>query len=92
MARKTQTAAPATEPQPVPLVSTPSQLDTADQAELTDAKVKLDAAREAANHAGMALQIAQLTHDNLVLRLAVKYQLSQGDQIGTDGTLTRNQH
>lgn len=81
--------------QPVPVPTQPvnvqvsERLEDADKAALDLIKAKRETATLNARLADSQRETADLTYNNLVLRLALKYRLSDGDLLGEDGTITR---
>jgi len=70
-------------------VQVSERLEDADKAALDLVKTKRDSASMNARLAASQNETAELTYNNLVLRLALKYRLSDGDLLGEDGTITR---
>jgi hypothetical protein len=65
------------------------RLTAEDKAVLDAAKTKRELALANANLAVAKGESADLAHNNIVLRLAIKYSLRDGDLINEDGTITR---
>jgi len=86
-----QTPDVSTQPAPTQPVSVQvsERLEDADKAALDLAKSKRETAIANAKLAVSQSETADLTYNNLVLRFAVKYRLSDGDLLGEDGTITR---
>jgi hypothetical protein len=64
-------------------------LSVQDKTELADIKTKLTAAQEKAQLTALQVQNAELTYNNIILRLALKYSLIDGDLINENGEITR---
>lgn len=85
VANTTDTVAP-TQPSNVQITE---RLEDADKTALDLVKAKRETASMNAKLAVSQSETADLTYNNLVLRLALKYRLSDGDLLGEDGTITR---
>lgn len=79
---------PATPSQPLD-VQVVERLEDADKTVLDLAKAKRELAIANAKLAVSQGETADATYSNLVLRLALKYRLSDGDILAEDGTITR---
>ena len=64
-------------------------LSAQDKTELEDAKTKQNLAKEKMQFCVLQVQNADLAYDNIILRLAMRYGLIDGDIIGENGTITR---
>jgi len=78
-----------TDVQPKQTVQVVERLTPDDQAVLDTAKSKKDAALTAAKLAVSEGENAELRYNNLVLNIALKYRLTDGDQFSPDGIITR---
>jgi hypothetical protein len=65
-------------------------LSPQDKLDLDDAKRKINEARDKAQIAALQVQTSELTYNNTILRLALKYGLVDGDLISENGEITRN--
>jgi TnpA family transposase len=65
------------------------RLEDADKAALDLVKAKRETAISNAKLAESQKETAELVYNNLVLRLALKYHLSDGDILSEDGAITR---
>ena len=70
-------------------VQVTEHLEDADKAALDLVKAKREAAIATANLAVSKSETADMAYNNFVLRLALKYRLSDGDLLAEDGTITR---
>jgi hypothetical protein len=66
------------------------KLADADKTTLDSIKLKRELALERAKTAVAQSESAQLAYDNVVLQLAMKYKLSDGDVIEDTGEIKRN--
>lgn len=65
------------------------KLSDADRSTLDAAKMKRELALANAKTALAQSENAELSYNNIVLQLALKYKLSNGDMINEDGTINR---
>ena len=75
--------------QPQANVQLVERLTSDDQAALDAAKAKKESALTAAKLAVSEGENAELRYNNLVLNIALKYRLSDGDSFSPDGLITR---
>jgi hypothetical protein len=69
-------------------VATPSNVEVVER--LTDSdKHSLDLAKSKRDLARSQSETAEATYNNVILRLALKYHLSDGDLLNEDGAITR---
>jgi len=68
------------------------KLDYADVVQLSLSRMQLQVTAANAKTAVTQSENAQLAYDNLILKLSLKYKLSDGDQIDpADGTIKRKE-
>jgi hypothetical protein len=65
------------------------RLSDADKATLDLAKVKKELALEKARTSVAQSELSEVTYNNIILQLALKYGLKDGDNIETDGSIKR---
>jgi hypothetical protein len=66
----------------------PSNVEVVERLADSD-KHSLDLAKSKRDLARSQSETAEATYNNIILRLALKYHLSDGDLLGEDGTITR---
>jgi hypothetical protein len=64
-------------------------LSPQDKTELDNVKARHTVAKEKMELAALHLQNAELTYNNVILRIAMKHGLVDGDLINEDGSITR---
>ena len=65
------------------------RLTEGDKSSLDLAKAKRETALEKAKTALAQNEVAELTYNNVILQLAMKYHLNDGDKINEDGSIER---
>lgn len=77
-------------PAPVPMkVETVERLMDADKSVLDLAKARRETALEKAKTALAQSEVSELAYNNVILQLAIRYHLVDGDIINDDGTIKR---
>ena len=67
-----------------------AQITDTDRNVLDNARLKSELALERVKTALSQKETADISYNNMVLTLAVKYRLTEGDVIEIDGTIQRN--
>lgn len=76
--------------QPVIIAGVAERLTDTDKNVMDNARLKSDLEFERVKTALSQKENAELSYNNLVLSMALKYRLSEGDIIEADGTIKRN--
>lgn len=67
----------------------PERLSESDQGQIDNSKLKRELAMERVKNALAQSENSELMHNNIILQLALKYNLKEGDIINEDGTIQR---
>lgn len=70
-------------------VATPESLSESDKGLVDNTKLKRELALERVKNALSQSENSELLYNNIILQLALKYNLKEGDIINEDGTIKR---